>query len=348
MNTNSKGQFLDVLQIFRGIAALMVVIHHSITSLKYYHNIDNHFLDFIGSMGKFGVDFFFMLSGFIIAYTSYFKYNEPNSFTNYIKNRLIRIYIPYLPVGVFMLLLYTVLPSFSNSERDISVLTSLTLIPFGHPALSVAWTLSFELCFYLLFSISFFSKKGWKYFLFFWMLSVVVFNYTELSNLQLVKNPFCAILFSTYNIEFVLGYLIAQLITKKIKFRLFYLVLSFVISSSFFLYCHYFKIILFKSSINLLFSLVTFLVIYTAIVYFNKRMKKNALFMLIGNATYSIYLIHNPLQMILIRFYPKINSLLSIFIVLVLSMSLSSFIGYIYYSIFEKKIMNIVKSKVLK
>lgn len=138
MISKSKSQYLDVLQIFRGLAALMVVLHHSIGSLKYYHKIQYPFLDYIAYLGKFGVDFFFVLSGFIITYSAYYKYNEPNAFGNYVKNRLIRIYVPYLPIGVFMLIVYTLLPGFSNSNRDISLLSSLTLIPHGNPALSVA------------------------------------------------------------------------------------------------------------------------------------------------------------------------------------------------------------------
>ena len=170
MSSKHNSQYLDILQIFRGTAALMVVLHHTIGSLKYYHKIDYPFLDVVAYLGKFGVDFFFVLSGFIITYSAYYKYNEPNSFRNYIKNRLIRIYVPYLPIGVFMLFLYFFLPGISNNSRDISTLTSLTLIPYGNPALSVAWTLSFELIFYLLFSISFISKKSWYWFVLIWFL----------------------------------------------------------------------------------------------------------------------------------------------------------------------------------
>ena len=215
MNSNSKSQYLDVLQIFRGIAALMVVVHHSIGSIKYYHKIDSSFLSLVGAIGKYGVDFFFVLSGFIIAYTAYYKYDAPNAFSDYVKSRLIRIYVPYLPIGVFMLLLYSFFPSLSHGNRDLSVLTSLTLIPHGNPALSVAWTLSFELCFYMLFSLSFFSRKAWNFLVVFWVLSVVVFNYTSLASLAILKTPFLYVLFSPYNIEFVFGFILALFIVKK-------------------------------------------------------------------------------------------------------------------------------------
>ena len=54
-------KYLDILQIYRGLAALMVIIHHSVGSLSYYHGIDNSYLNYIASIGKYGVDFFFVL-----------------------------------------------------------------------------------------------------------------------------------------------------------------------------------------------------------------------------------------------------------------------------------------------
>ena len=347
MNNKSKSQYLDVLQLFRGIAALMVVLHHSIGSLRFYHKINYPFLNYIGSIGKFGVDFFFVLSGFIITYSAFYKYNEPNSFSNYTKNRLIRIYVPYLPIGIVMLIIYMLLPSFSNGNRAISTLTSLTLIPHGNPALSVAWTLSFELCFYLLFSISFFSKKVWNYFVFVWFTSIIILNYTSFSSLQFLENPFFRILFSIYNIEFILGFLLALVIVRKIQLNLILAFLALVLSFTYFLYCTFNHLYIFEFGINLLFSIGAFLVIYIAISHYNFKIKSTSLMMLVGNATYSIYLIHNPLQMILIRLFPRITSIVSVIVALVLVLILSCGVGYGYYLVFEKKAIYIIKSKLI-
>jgi exopolysaccharide production protein ExoZ len=347
-NSSTKSNYLDILQIFRGIAALMVVLHHSIGSIKYYHKVDNYFLDYIGAIGKYGVDFFFVLSGFIITYTAYFKYEESNAFNNYVKNRLIRIYVPYLPIGIFLLLLYTLFPSFSNSNRDISVFTSLTLIPFGNPALSVAWTLSFELCFYLLFSISFFSKKMWNVFILLWLILILLFNYTLLSNIKFLEYPIFRVLFSTYNIEFILGYILAIVILKKIIFKLNigFVVLLLLVSA--FLYLKFINYTFFNFSINFLFSILSFWAVYISIVYFNKKIKTTSVFMMIGNATYSIYLVHNPLQMIFIRVYPKINSTLTLIFALFLVVVFCCIIGYMYYLLFEKKAIALVKNSLFK
>jgi peptidoglycan/LPS O-acetylase OafA/YrhL len=348
MTRNSKSQYLDVLQLFRGLAALMVVVHHSIGSLKYYHKIDFPFLNYLGYMGKFGVDFFFVLSGFIITYSTFYKYEAPNSLCNYIKNRLIRIYVPYLPIGIFMLLIYMLLPGFSNSDRTISVLTSLTLIPDGNPALSVAWTLSFELCFYLLFTISFFSKKGWNWFVLGWLVAIIVFNYSLFSSLVFLKRPFFSILFSTYNIEFILGFILAQLIVHKIQLNRILLFLLFFLSFISFFYCTFNPLKGFLFEVNLLFAFVVFLSIYIAISTVNFKINSMSLLMMVGNATYSIYLVHNPLQMILIRLFPKITSVVSVVIALMVVLILSIVVGYGYYLLFEKKAIQLIKSKLIK
>lgn len=347
MNSNPKTKYLDILQIFRGIAALMVVLHHSIKSIQYYHEINYPFLNYIGSIGKFGVDFFFVLSGFIITYSASIKYDEPNSFQSYVKNRLIRIYVPYLPIGIFMLVVYQLLPGFSNGSRDISILTSLTLIPAGNPALSVAWTLSFELLFYLLFSISFVSKKLWNGFVLVWFISIIIFTYSPLSTLQSFKIPIFSTLFSPYNLEFILGYCLALCVIRKLKLPLIVGILALIVMMSSFFYCNLYKLNFFKFDLNLLFALGIFIIIYIAIDNYNFKIKSNRILMLIGNATYSIYLVHNPLQMIVIRMYPKISSITSLFIAIAIILILSSVVGYVYYLIFEKKIMIMIKSKLV-
>ena len=348
MNNSSKTKYLDVLQIFRGIAAIMVVLHHAIGSIKYYHKVEIPVLNYIGSIGKFGVDFFFLISGFIISYAAIYKYSEPNAFGNYLKNRLIRIYTPYLPIGIFMLIAYTLLPGFSNGNRDLSVLTSLTLIPNGSPALSVAWTLSFEISFYLLFSISFYSKKVWNFFIFFWFFLILLFNYGKYFNFHIVRIPITNLIFSMYNIEFILGYLLSIFILEKNKINLkFGLFLTIAAAIAVFT-CFYFKFSVFYFSLNLLFSVFSFLLIYVSITHFNIKINKNVFMMIVGNATYSIYLIHNPLQMIIIRFFPKINSVLNVVIALGVVLILSFAVGYLYYYIFEKKGINFIKQKLNK
>lgn len=348
MNTKSDSNYLDVLQLFRGIAAIMVVLHHSISSIKYYHKINMPFLYYLGSIGKYGVDFFFVLSGFIITYSALDKYNQPNSFSNYVKNRMIRIYVPYLPIGVFMLLVYTYLPSFSNGNREISAITSMTLVPHGNPALSAAWTLTFELCFYLLFSISFLSRKIWNCFVGLWLVALIIINYSKFCTGTFLNNSALRILFSTYNFEFILGYVLALLVVQKIKLHRLLSTLLLVLFLMAFLYFTFNNLNLFAFDVNLLFAIAAFLSIFIASSIDNLKINKTAVMMLVGNATYSIYLIHNPLQMILMRLFPEITTLLGVIIALTVVLILSCFVGYLYYLVFEKKGISYIKLKFIK
>lgn len=343
METKSKAHYFDQIQVLRGVAAIMVVFHHSIGSLKYYHQISNPFLDLIGFVGRFGVDFFFVLSGFIITISANGKYGTSNSLKNYIINRVIRIYIPYLPIGIVMFLLCHFLSQYSNGNRLISTLTSLTLIPDGNPALSVAWTLTFEMFFYIVFCISFLSKKAWNYFVVFWCVIIIYFNYTE-TNLFNQQNSFMKILLSTYNLEFILGYILACLIITKVKIKPIFLWFSLLLFLSIFIFLKLKKIGYFYFDLNLIFVCVSFIIIYISILY-DKKLNKKAIMMLIGNATYSIYLVHNPLQMIVIRMLPKINSQISSVLTLLLVILLSVGVGYLYSFIFEKKLISIIKAK---
>lgn len=345
-NDQTKTQYLDVLQIFRGIAALMVVIHHSAASLKYYHKINYDSLDFIGTLGKFGVDFFFVLSGFIISYSAYYKYNNPHAFSNYIKHRLARIYVPYLPIGIFMLCLYLFLPIISNGNRDISLLTTFTLFPYGNPALSVAWTLSFELCFYFLFSLTFFSKRIWNLLIIIWIYVILNANYFSGNQILQCKNELLKLVLSPYNIEFILGYLLSRIIVKNYKINYLLTISAVILLALIFLYLKYNSIEFFAFSSNLIFAVFVFSLLYLSVFYLNLKCEKTNLMMLIGNATYSIYLIHNPLQMIVIRYFPRINSVLGVFLILSVAIVTSCFLGYLYYLIFEKKIMGIIMKKI--
>ena len=102
----------------------------------------------IVNRGYLGVDFFFVLSGFIILHAHLKDSSGAYAARKYLTKRLRRIYIPYLPVSIALIALYLMLPSVSQGSRDWSLLTSLTLIPTERPpALPVAWTLIHEMTF---------------------------------------------------------------------------------------------------------------------------------------------------------------------------------------------------------
>ncbi|MEM8322497.1 acyltransferase, partial [Morganella morganii] len=82
---------LDYIQALRAIAAMLVVLCHARDFLKgtEYEKIAHNLF----WPGAFGVDLFFIISGFIIVYTSY-NYNK-NDTLKFIKKRFLRVWPLY-------------------------------------------------------------------------------------------------------------------------------------------------------------------------------------------------------------------------------------------------------------
>jgi peptidoglycan/LPS O-acetylase OafA/YrhL len=144
---------IQSLQAGRGLAALYVVLHHSDLAAADFGAGKIHVP--LLANGYLGVDFFFVLSGFIIYHSTA---GRDRSAADYARARLRRVYLPYLPIGIGIALLYAFVPGLSEGSRSWSWLPTLTLLPVSsETALSVAWTLKHEILFYLVFGCLYFS-----------------------------------------------------------------------------------------------------------------------------------------------------------------------------------------------
>jgi exopolysaccharide production protein ExoZ len=128
---------LSNLQAVRAVAAIGVVVFHfglmPATSLPF-------------QVGAFGVDLFFVLSGFIIAHSS------ARSARHFLPRRLIRV-IPAYWIATLIAALVT-LQALSPTEAVDWLIQSLFYLPHPQgrpPLIFVAWTLVYELAFYLLY-----------------------------------------------------------------------------------------------------------------------------------------------------------------------------------------------------
>ena len=224
----------------------------------------------------------------------------------YIKNRFLRIYIPYLPIGVLVYLIYIFFPSVSNANREISTLTSLTLITHRKPALSVAWTLTFERLFYIFYSLRFIGKNVFRISLFLWLSLIILVNLFALET-TIENGALYQLITSPYNIEFLLGVLLSYVYTKGIKRNFNLNILMLLALGVSFLYIVGYEVNFFHFLPNLMFSLFVIFMMYFTVTHKKISLGSGNLFMIIGNASYSIYLVHNNLQALIVRFFPKIH-----------------------------------------
>jgi len=96
--------------------------------------------------GEFGVDIFFVISGFVITLSS-----EGRSGWGFARSRIIRLIPAFLVCSIITLLFDITIPGVDPAERFRAWLFSLTFFPklFGSDYLSsVYWTLSIEIMFY--------------------------------------------------------------------------------------------------------------------------------------------------------------------------------------------------------
>ena len=138
--------------MLRALAALAVVLYH--LGPHYQHAGGSlNFLIVAAQWGFFGVDIFFVISGFVISHTVFSRQRDLASAVTFLRHRLSRIFLGYWP---FALLALYVLPLHSPenlvnvSTFDTLMLTSADLHKLAVP---VAWSLSYELYFYGLFGL---------------------------------------------------------------------------------------------------------------------------------------------------------------------------------------------------
>lgn len=148
---------LDGLQAGRALAALMVVAFHANVFILPERLHDGLSASRVFNMGYAGVEFFFVLSGFIMYHVHRKDFSRPNRAREFLRRRIVRIYPIYLIIFGALLALYLLVPGRGPAQaRDpLAILTSMLLLPMPEPPiLRVAWTLQHEMLFYLVFAVS--------------------------------------------------------------------------------------------------------------------------------------------------------------------------------------------------
>lgn len=137
-----SGAGLANLQILRGFAAGIVLVHHAATYAQALRGAERPFATLDAMMGLWGVSVFFALSGFLMA--GLVTRDRPLVF---LAHRVVRIFPTYLAVVALFAALFAAL---GLSVGGLTPL-ALSLAPAGPRSypLNVEWTLVFETSFYV-------------------------------------------------------------------------------------------------------------------------------------------------------------------------------------------------------
>lgn len=181
-----------VLDSFRGIAAICVVIFHmhavsSITELNFFRGSDLF------------VEFFFVLSGFVLAHTYGFK---SVSFKKFIISRTFRLY----PLHLFMFVVFVFIElgnliaykygfllknlPFTGEKALSEIIPNLLFLQSWLPWFNYlswngpSWSLSVEYYMYIIFFFTLFIKSNFKYII--WFLFSLISFYMLINNLGII------------------------------------------------------------------------------------------------------------------------------------------------------------------
>jgi exopolysaccharide production protein ExoZ len=351
---------LDLVQALRGIASIMVVCYH--TGTLYSKNLNWLVFNNTFKFGHTGVTFFFVLSGFIIYYIHHKDFDKPSLLPSFIYKRFTRIFPVYWVILIAKL--------FTKHIDIFSIVLAFFLIPVKEAFINVSWTLSYEIFFYSCFGILIYSLNKFTKILFS-ILSIVIcirivatfagynVNFT---------NFYLTFLFNPHIIEFILGVLAGHLVInekgKKWRYWLFIGgIIIFSISSMFTIFLvnnladkvsadpfyQAEKISCFLEINSFIFFCIPcFLIVAgAAMIDLYDDIKIPNLFLQIGNASYSIYLVHAALvNIITVKLKSMSVDYLNYTIIPVIVTATTA--GYAFHLVIEKPMLNFFHNNYVK
>ncbi|MEL5375097.1 acyltransferase [Serratia marcescens] len=262
------------IQLLRAIAALAVVLYHVGRKSDFLAITNGNYFE----VGKYGVDLFFIISGFIMAYITHGK---KVNFITFMKKRFVRIIPIYWVLTSVALAVFIISPSSVNSTMaPPGVINSYLLFPVEGKSmlLEVAWTLRYEFIFYIIFSLSILTPNRYV------TVSVLLGVIWVCSKFS-YENYYVGFFFTHYMGEFLLGVLSFLFYTKGKS-------LTLVVSSSVAALVGYF----YGTHDGVLTYGLYSTVLFNVFVMLEDKIKRNESMVrpltYLGDASYSIYLAH--------------------------------------------------------
>lgn len=195
---------LHSLQYLRAIAATAVVWSHAVIQRDEYEH-------FLRETGAFGVDIFFVISGFIMVYIS----KPTDTPQKFLYNRISRVVPLYWFFTLLMAALLLLLPGlFENSNFSLAAtIKSFLFIPEVSivdpnefwPILAPGWSLNYEMYFYVMFALSLLAPVRFRM----WVCCASILLVMLICRLFYTGGPITNFYGENVVIEFIFGMLLA-------------------------------------------------------------------------------------------------------------------------------------------
>jgi exopolysaccharide production protein ExoZ len=314
MRKNKKT--LSYVQISRAVAILFVLIGHVNTEFYVLNGYD--WFD----MGEWertgGVDFFFIVTGFMIYYLYHKHIGNPKKAREFLLKRAIRILPLYWIFTLALGIITYFIPVLGEHYSGTDILKSLFFL-VNEPVLGSAWSLKHILFFYILFAALIYKPRFLKPIIIMWIIATILF---ELKILQFHDS----FIFSFSSLEVLLGSVVAYAILHyKIRFSTLWLTLGwmgFLLVWMNNIYSHY------DINAPLFYSLFSMLIMLGIAEKDKNPRKAPKLLSFLGDASYSIYIAHGPLLMLYITILESARTILtmnnSVMMILVILLTIVS------------------------
>ncbi|EJG1570564.1 acyltransferase [Vibrio parahaemolyticus] len=333
----------------RGIAILFVLLTHALGDGS---SELGSYLKTLVLNGRFGVQMFFVISGFTIFYQFY---SAGYKFKKFMLVRLLRLGLPYYPIIILLWTLYhygILQPIYwaNHTGADVDLVnvfmhfTYLGMLSekYINTIIGVEWTLYVEVFYYLFIGsiISFFlmsSQKKWfvmilTFVFFISLLSPLILKLLGVAHLTIEWSPI------KYGYLFILGglgYYVREKYSSSTQLSN---------ASCIFLFLCIFLMPFINSNLikEVSFGFSTFLVICFSINGgLIKFMLENKVIIFLGNISFSLYLLHMPV----ISFFKSVFD--STMMIFSLSVIVSLLLSKIYYNLVERTLYTKLKRKII-
>lgn len=284
METPIKGRKLSILQVAKVFAILLVVVGHLNT--LFYRNFNFDWFG-LGSWERIGgVDFFFVVTGFMIYYIYHRDFGVKGKTREFLLKRFIRIYPLYWLFTLLLLGIAFLFPILHDPYSIDQIWKSLLLLP-NQPILTSAWSLSHVIFFYIMFSLVIFQPKVFKPIMFIWVIITLVIK----SGLFIQWETF---LFSFSTLEIVSGSLIAYI---SLSFKLKQYATTFLIVGLigyFLIWMNNVYLMVPVYYAPIFFCFFALLIVLGISIKDRTSRKIPSSLVFLGDASYSIYIAHGP------------------------------------------------------